>query len=79
LGDQVRRCAGDSEQSARIFPDYAHTLWRTERRADLRVFADQVRDYRRLLGRRYVAREVLHSIRTLLSRSRRRRDANANL
>ena len=70
LGDQVRRSAGDGEQTARIFPDYADTLWRTTRRAGLRVFAEQLRDYRRLLGFRYVAREVLHSARVLVSSRR---------
>jgi ATP-grasp domain-containing protein len=66
LGDQVRCLAGDAEQSARIFPDYADTLWRTERRVGLGAFVEQMRDYRRLLGSRYVAREVLHSARTLV-------------
>jgi hypothetical protein len=71
LGDQVRRSAGEREQTARIFPDYADTVWRTGRRAGLRVFAEQLRDYRRLLGVRYVLREVLHSARVLVSSRRR--------
>jgi carbamoylphosphate synthase large subunit len=71
LGDQVRRSAGEREQTARIFPDYADTVSRTGRRAGLRVFAEQLSDYRRLLGLRYVAREVLHSARLLVSSRRR--------
>jgi hypothetical protein len=66
LSDQVRCLAGDAEQSARIFPDYADTLWRTGRRVGLRPFIEQLRDYRRLLGSRYAAREVLHSARSLV-------------
>jgi hypothetical protein len=74
LGDQVRCLAGDAEQSARIFPDYADTLWRTEGHVGLGPFLEQLRDYRRLLGTRYVAREILHSARTLVRRGRPTRD-----
>jgi len=60
LGDQVRASAGDGEQSVKIFPDYANAILQTDRRAEgLRVLIGQARDYRRLLGSRYVVREVL--------------------
>ena len=74
LSDQVRCLAGDAERSARVFPDYADTLWGTGRRDGLRPFVEQLRDYRRLLGSRYVAREVLHSARTLVRGLRHPRD-----
>jgi predicted ATP-grasp superfamily ATP-dependent carboligase len=65
LADQAQRQVGAAERSARIFPDYAGTLWQSERRRGLRVLGEQLRAYRRLLGTRYVAREILRSGRWL--------------
>jgi hypothetical protein len=59
LSDQVRRSIGDREQSVMLFPDYAEAALVSDRKAiGLRVLAAQARDYRRLLGRAYVGREM---------------------
>jgi hypothetical protein len=67
LGDQVRAAVGDQERAVRIFPDFASTALLHQRRADgVRALVDQAGTYRRLLGTRYVLREVLLSARSIV-------------
>ncbi|MGH9046277.1 MAG: hypothetical protein ACRDVW_03075, partial [Acidimicrobiales bacterium] len=74
LADQVRRSVGREERAVMVFPDFAGEAMLADRRATgLRVLAAQLRDYRRLLGSRYVLREVARSGPALLLGGRARR------
>jgi ATP-grasp domain len=67
LADQVRRSVGDAGRPVLVFPDYAGTaLLRDWRRVGLRTLARQLGTYRRLLGSRYVLRELARSARSLV-------------
>lgn len=67
LGDQVRVAVGDQERAVQIFPDFAGTALLHQRRADgVRALVEQAGTYRRLLGTRYVLREVLLSARSIM-------------